>query len=335
MRKLWVISLVLVLALVMVVGVALPVSAAEPAFCPTLPGNPVQVTYQFPVPASYVTTLISGGSIIDGSYAGWCVDTDKGSTPGIPFSARVYCTYDTAIATLTAGIINTPAKLPAVNWLLNQGFVGQGSYDIMDVQEAVWLLLGEALPTPPPTADATTLYNLAKTHNNFVPDPGDLCYVILIPVDDVNQASLIRLPVPGGQGRWTGGGTIGTGATIPAGVRVTHGFEFHNDLDKPNNFEVNWGGNHFHMTELTYAKCWLTEPPNPPKAPVSEVDGIGTGKYNGEPGYTITFHLTDFGEPGTSDSATIKITKDADHSVVLQVSGFLIKGNQQAHPDNK
>jgi hypothetical protein len=76
----------------------------------------------------------------------------------------------------------------------------------------------------------------------------------------------------------------------PAGVRVTHGFEFHNDLDKPNNFEVNWGGNHFHVTKFLEATCWMNNErplPNPPAAPVNEVIGTGIGSYNGVEEYTI------------------------------------------------
>ena len=147
----------------------------------------------------------------------------------------------------------------------------------------------------------------------------------------------VTIIIPPSQGRWTGGGTIGTGAIIPAGVRVTHGFEFRNDLDKPNNLEVNWGGNRFHMTQLLAANCFMNlelPPPNPPAAPVNEVIATGIGKYNGVAGYTINFHFTDVGEPGLNDYASITITAP-DGTVVLQVAGTLHYGNQQAHPDNK
>ncbi len=140
------------------------------------------------------------------------------------------------------------------------------------------------------------------------------------------------------QGRWTGGGTIGTAACIPAGVRVTHGFEFHNDLDKPNNLQVNWGGNHFHMTELLTATCWMhTELglPDPPYAPVNHVIATGVGRYNGVDGYLIAFEFTDQGEPGLNDFARIKITTPDGTTEVLRVEGYLEYGNHQAHPDKK
>lgn len=130
------------------------------------------------------------------------------------------------------------------------------------------------------------------------------------------------------EGRMTGGGSVFKGD-----IRVTHGFEIHCDLSKPNNIEVNWpGGNNFHMTDLTSAVC--TEDPNidqkPPVAPFDTFDGKGTGKLNGVPGAKIEFVFVDAGEPGTKDIATIKIW-DGLNNLVLEVSGFLNKGNHQAH----
>ena len=59
--------------------------------------------------------------------------------------------------------------------------------------------------------------------------------------------------------------------------------------------------------------------------------GKGTGRLNGVPGYTITFTVTDAGEPGRNDYASYLITKDSDGSVVLNASGLLDHGNHQAH----
>jgi len=139
--------------------------------------------------------------------------------------------------------------------------------------------------------------------------------------------------VPGvvvSQGRMTGGGSVFTAA----GARVTHGFEIHCDVTKtPNNIEVNWGsGQNFHLTTLTSARC-LDDPSivaNPPNVGFDTFIGVGIGTLNGVAGAKIEFTFTDAGEPGTKDSATIKIT-DAGGNVVLQVSGNLDKGNQQAH----
>jgi hypothetical protein len=132
----------------------------------------------------------------------------------------------------------------------------------------------------------------------------------------------------GAQGRMTGGGTI-------VGTRVHHGFELNCDTTKsPNNLEVNWGhGNRFHLGSLTSADC-SNDPSISEGHPVAGFDthkGSGTGTYNGTPGATAEWTMTDAGEPGRNDAFRIKIT-NAGNAVVLDVSGK-IQGNHQAHAD--
>ncbi|MBW1834113.1 MAG: hypothetical protein JRI62_04800 [Deltaproteobacteria bacterium] len=128
-------------------------------------------------------------------------------------------------------------------------------------------------------------------------------------------------------GRMTGGGSVD-------GTDVRHGFEVHCDLSKPNNVEVNWSENRFHMDNLDSAFC--TEDSNidqaPPNAAFDTFEGTGTGRFNGDDGATINFVFVDAGEPGKGvDSAMITIT-DKDKNKVLEVSGLLDKGgNHQAH----
>jgi slime mold repeat-containing protein len=131
-------------------------------------------------------------------------------------------------------------------------------------------------------------------------------------------------------GRMTGGGSIFT----KAGGRVTHGFELHCDPEVgPNNLEINWGGgNHFHLENLLTAIC-TDDPaiaPRPPSADFDTYNGTGTGSCNGVEGASITFVLTDAGEPGKKDFASFEITGCPD-GLTLSVSGNLNKGNQQAH----
>jgi len=144
---------------------------------------------------------------------------------------------------------------------------------------------------------------------------------------------------PGACGRMTGGGSV---FTIDD-VRVTRGFEIHCDLRNPNNLEVNWPGNKFHMTELTSAVCTDSPavdqtPPN--SAPFDTFTGTGRGKLNNQPGARIEFVFVDAGEPGTSDTAWIKVF-DKDDNLVLyvpgdpNVPGYLNNGNLQTHKDNK
>jgi len=131
----------------------------------------------------------------------------------------------------------------------------------------------------------------------------------------------------------TGGGSVfGKGSQ-----RVTHGFELHCDpAVGPNNLEVNWSGNHFHMEELLTASCPNDPTINPPPPPATDGGfdtfiGTGTGRCNGVEGATISFTFTDAGEPGTKDTATFVITGCPSPVDGITVSGPLKKGNHQAH----
>jgi hypothetical protein len=118
---------------------------------------------------------------------------------------------------------------------------------------------------------------------------------------------------------------------------VTHGFELHcNAVIEPNNLEINWEGNRFHLEDLTSAVCTdnPAEDQLPRVAPIDTFDGVGVGRYNGMSGYNIVFRLTDFGEPGSDDIARFHIT-DPGGATVLLVSNHLDMGNHQAHPENK
>ena len=134
-------------------------------------------------------------------------------------------------------------------------------------------------------------------------------------------------------GRMTGGGSVFT----DDGMRVTHGFELYCDpLSGPNNLQVNFDGNSFHLDTVTSMVCYddPTIEYQPRRAPFDTMIGEGTGSFNNVDGYSVRFTFTDAGEPGYKDFSQIEIT-DADVNVVLYVAGQLTKGNQQAHPDNK
>ena len=134
-------------------------------------------------------------------------------------------------------------------------------------------------------------------------------------------------------GRMTGGGSVFT----DDGMRVTHGFELHCDVDiGPNNLEVNFDKNNFHLETVTAMACY-DDPrldPLPRPAPFDTLIGEGVGRFNNKAGYTIRFTLTDNGEPGKTDIAQFEI-RDPQGRLVLFVSGKLHNGNHQAHPENK
>lgn len=152
-------------------------------------------------------------------------------------------------------------------------------------------------------------------------------------------AGLLLAHIPG---RMTGGGSVFT----TSGVRVTHGFELHcrvegpngaTSIPTPNNLEINWEGNRFHMETLDQAFCLddANIAPQPPNAPFDTFIGHGLGRYNGVPGYNVWFQFTDAGEPGTSDTAFIHILDPDNINEVLKVeTNFLTFGNHQAHKAN-
>lgn len=140
----------------------------------------------------------------------------------------------------------------------------------------------------------------------------------------------------GGQrGCWmTGGGSIfdSDGVEVLYTGRTTHGFELNCEPRNSDNLQINWGGNRFHLMDVTYADC-PDDPdiePNPPDADFDTYIGVGLGRYNGERGYCAEWTFTDAGEPGVADTASIVIT-DCGGTLILSVSGPLTFGNHQAH----
>ena len=161
-----------------------------------------------------------------------------------------------------------------------------------------------------------------------------------------NDTVTVTIPTncaPTGTGRFTGGGkqvTINDATGDP--VAVTKGFEVDCDLHQPsNNLEVNWQdpaqtAHQFHMTAFTSAICTKPGNPNPPTAPVNQIIGTGTGRFDGADGYSIVFELIDNGEPGKGvDEASFMIYQTSNPlNVVLNAPlTFITGGNVQAHVD--
>jgi len=142
------------------------------------------------------------------------------------------------------------------------------------------------------------------------------------------------------EGRMTGGGSAfvsGGNAVNPDGTRVTHGFELQCNVTKsPNNLEVNWDGNQFHLETITSALCTSAPPEStcsaaPPNAPFHTYFGIGVGRLNGVPGATVSWQFSDCGEPGTKDVVEIFV-RDTNGILVLELrETTLTFGNHQAH----
>jgi cysteine-rich repeat protein len=175
---------------------------------------------------------------------------------------------------------------------------------------------------------------LISSCGDGIVDPGEAC-------DDGNPLDgdgcssecLLESGVPG---RMTGGGRINDGP-----LHINHGQTLRCDAARePQRLEVNWraprggGAKRFHLTDLVSAVC-SDDPAIDQGVPKSSMfdtfSGVGIGRYNGEPGATITFVLKDAGEPGREDTSSFLI-EDAGGTVVLDVeSTTLNKGNNQAH----
>ena len=135
-------------------------------------------------------------------------------------------------------------------------------------------------------------------------------------------------------GSMTGGGneltTTGQTVTFNGGTqqRATQGLLLHcNAASQPNNLQVNWANNSFHLQQLVSATCSNDGmSPQPPPAGFDVIQGSGTGKCN-KLAATVTFKFADHGEPGTNDTVEIHITGGC----TLDVSGNLQGGDIQAH----
>lgn len=127
---------------------------------------------------------------------------------------------------------------------------------------------------------------------------------------------------PDGGGFMTGGGTFADG--VHHGFNLSCGLPAHHE-----NLEVNWGGGaKFHLTSLTSVSC-ADDPAieaAPPGASFDTLHAVGVGELDGVPGVTIEITLTDAGEPGRDDTATIRI----DGGAALDAAGA-VQGNHNAH----
>jgi len=129
------------------------------------------------------------------------------------------------------------------------------------------------------------------------------------------------------EGFLTGGGTFAAD-----GERANHGFNLGcNATDPRGELQVNWHGHAFHLEGVASATCTDDEGigPGAPEAGFDTLTGNGTGRWDETSGYTAEWVLTDAGEPGSDDTASITI-RDPSGAVVFALAGP-VSGNHQAH----
>ena len=140
---------------------------------------------------SYFNTTISGSEVesLNGTYDGWCVDTDRNISPGGNYCARLVSSYDGEIEEL----VEQPENFDLVNWVINQHFVGEpsgcgGNYTFGDVQRAIWDLIENGQSTAGLGSWAQCrvdeIVNAAQASGNgFIPSCSQEVAIILVPVN--------------------------------------------------------------------------------------------------------------------------------------------------------
>jgi hypothetical protein len=114
---------------------------------------PAQVCFEVSLayngaPAYFPEVTVSGETILDGVYPGWCIDTDTHIE-----RLTLYC--DAAVySSLPEGMVEYPENFDLVLWILNQDYVGKdstcnGTYTYGDVQRAIWALIDDVNSVTP------------------------------------------------------------------------------------------------------------------------------------------------------------------------------------------
>ena len=173
-------------------GGAVDQASSLQAFDASLPSQATEVN-TFPGSNSYWSTTLSNAGTLNGTYAGWCVDTSRVLNSGQAYTVDV---YTTAGAPIPSGLVNMPQNFPEVNWILNQNFVGKVDpnggtvYTYGDEQLAIWTLI---VSNPPNSTAGIGTYTQSHVNDiltqaaangvNFVPGAGQTVAVILQPVN--------------------------------------------------------------------------------------------------------------------------------------------------------
>jgi len=136
---------------------------------------------------SYFDLTVAGGSVLDGIYDDYCIDTDRVIYPGTWYSAQVFSSYEP----LPEGLVEHPENLDLLNYILNQSYPGQpsasgGVYTYGDVQRAIWTLIDDVVLTSGlgswSQARANEIIADAQANGEgFVPGCGDYVGVIFVP----------------------------------------------------------------------------------------------------------------------------------------------------------
>lgn len=175
----------------------------------------------------YFDVTISGGTVLDGIYEGWCIDIDNEiDCPDVVYEANVYSSYEEG---LPECLVENPENLDLVNWILNQNYIGEvsgcdGHYTMGDIQRAIW----ELLEGDEPDGDEgegdwlqcrvdEIITNAMAYGEGFEPSCGEKAAVILAPIPECAiQIIIIMVDVPceGDETAWAAACEPGTPGSI-------------------------------------------------------------------------------------------------------------------------
>ena len=149
-------------------------------------------------PDAYLNISVSDG-FLSGKYGAWCVDDDSSIELGICYdNAELFASTETE--TLPALAFENPGNFDKVNWLLNQGYVGNG-YTYGDLQFAIWTLVDDASCTEDcglgdwdPDRAAELVKFAMDNGGGFIPECGEYVGIILIPDGEI-QPLIIPYPI--------------------------------------------------------------------------------------------------------------------------------------------
>ena len=341
---------VALLGFLMVSGIA--IAAVGAVWMPILPSGTVtlEITNKTPWTFPWMVALSgvgSGFNVSDGTYTGWCVDTEYGIDRTQTYLVNLYSSY------------SPPAGFEGVDWnrinyVLNNKDAGTAD----DIQAVLWYIvsgdwLTDAAWGYTHTAEADAILADAQANGAaYEPGANDILAVICLPVDPDGegpetraQMLVIEVPIPPpeeprGRGKVTGGGqcVVGEHKEIPSASYGFNAMWFSRDPAPKGeiNYVDHTTGQHVHVHILTYLEVWEDLPGNKPH-PLRKAIFGGPDVYTG---LDVDVYVEDNGEPGKKDKFLIFLDGaylggSGDYFGSTQIDDTILAGNIQIHKPPK
>ena len=207
-----------------------------PDFCPNLPPDPVVVIHTQPGATSLFDIWFWGTGVgydieTNDTLPGWCIEDVPLPNVQDPGRVTLYCSYDDA---LPGNLGDLP--IDQINYMLNNR-IGEP----MEVQVAIWLLLGYSEPSKPATENSYAMLEDALANGaGFVPGPGELVAIMLYTGDggigpEGYQETIVEMRIPGEPG----------GDACTPGYWKTHFDRWPEGYDPFDDFDTVFGTDYF------------------------------------------------------------------------------------------